>query len=79
LTVNELILAYWRTVEGSFAPTVSGQAPGELHCLRTALRVLRELYGRTAASAFGPLALKAVRLKMIEKRWCRAYINRQVN
>ncbi len=56
LTVNELILAYWRMVEGSFAPTVSGHDPGELHCLRTALRLVRELYGRTAASAFGRLA-----------------------
>jgi integrase len=43
------------------------------------LRLIRELYGLTPAKRFGPLALKAIRQKMIEKGLCRAYINRQVN
>jgi len=31
-----------------------------------------------AAASFGPLALKAVRLKLIERRYTRKYINDQI-
>jgi integrase len=37
------------------------------------------LYGRTPARDFGPLALQAVRQKMIEAKWCRTYINAQTS
>jgi hypothetical protein len=38
-----------------------------------------ELYGRTGAAEFGPLALKACREKMIEADWCRTHINKQID
>jgi hypothetical protein len=77
LTVNELILAYWRWAEttcrdGDGAPT------RELDNLRDALRPLRKLYGDTEAAAFGPLALRTVREDMIAAGLCRRTINTRV-
>jgi integrase len=77
LTVSSLILAFWRHAESYYKP--DGDTTSELRCIREALRPVRELYGHTEASHFGPLALKAVRQKMIEKGWCRTHINHQVN
>jgi integrase len=42
------------------------------------LDLLVRLYGTTPASTFGPLALEAIRLKMIELGWCRSNINRHI-
>jgi len=79
LIVNTVILAYWCVMELSVTSSASGTTPGELYNQRSALRIVRELYGRTPAAEFGPLALKAVRQKMIDTGWCRAFVNRQVN
>jgi integrase len=76
LSINELILAFWRHAEAYYKP--DGDSTSELRCIREALRPLRELYGNTLAVEFGPLALKAVRQKMIDKGWCRSHINHQV-
>ncbi len=46
---------------------------------RLALRPLTDLYADTLAAEFGPRALKAVRQKMVERGWCRPYVNKQVN
>jgi integrase len=63
LTVNELILRYWRFAEGYY---VRGGEPGrELGNIRDALRHLRQAYGATPAASFGPVALKAVRKAMV--------------
>src|SRR5262249_19872488 len=51
---------------------------GDAHCLRDAIKIVRELYGHTAAKDFGPLALKACRQKMVEKGWSRTYTNHQI-
>ena len=37
--------------------------------------MLHEQYGRTAAIQFGPLALKAIRQRMVEEDLSRIYIN----
>src|SRR5262249_28521245 len=47
--------------------------------LRDALRILKQLYGHTAAAEFGPLALKACRAEMVKKGWARTYVNAQVD
>jgi integrase len=47
--------------------------------IKTVLKIVRELYGRTPAADFGPLALKACREQMIDKDWCRSHINKQVD
>jgi integrase len=81
LTINELILAFWKHAETHYRRP-DGTPTAEIHCLRSALRPLRQLYGHTLAEDFGPLSLKAVRQKMVEsvdsrtgRPWCRRSIN----
>ena len=76
ITINELILAYWKFAEGYYRK--DGKVTGELHAVKSAMRLLRRLYGHTPAREFGPLALKAVREQMIEIGWCRTNVNAQV-
>src|SRR5438128_8450601 len=64
LTVNELVLAYWRFVETYYVK--DGKPTSEQDTIRQALRFVRHLYGSSAAHDFGPLALKAVRQAMVE-------------
>jgi integrase len=83
LSVNELILAYWKHAEQHYRRP-DGEPSDELHCIRSAMRPLKELYGHTTAGDFGPLALKAVRQKMVETRgptgrlWSRGFVNASV-
>jgi integrase len=64
LTVNELVLAYWRHAEGYYVK--NGEPTKQLGRIKSALRPLKELYGHTPARDFGPLALKAVRERMLD-------------
>jgi integrase len=64
LTIEQLLLAYWRFVETYYVK--NGQPTSEQDTIRQALRFVRRLYGPTAAQDFGPLALKAVRQAMID-------------
>jgi hypothetical protein len=84
LTINELAIAYWRHAEQHYRHP-DGTPTSELCCLRAALRPLKELYGRTVVKDFGPLALKAVRQRMIESKekrsgrpWSRGTVNLHV-
>ncbi len=63
LSVNELLLAYWRFAEGYYRK--NDRPTTQLERIRQALRPVRELYGHTAAAEFGPKALKAVRERML--------------
>jgi integrase len=76
LTVNELILAYVRFVDGYYVK--DGRATIEPGNIRLVLRIVRRLYGTTHATSFGPLALKAVRDEMVRAGNCRSEINRRV-
>ena len=63
LTVTELIARYWRFAKGYY---VKGGAPtSETDAIKIVLRIVRELYGSTAACEFSPKSLKAVREAMI--------------
>ncbi len=53
----------------------NGKQTSEVHILKSVIRPLNELYGLTPANEFGPLALKAVRARMIESGWKRNTIN----
>jgi integrase len=53
----------------------SGRDTGTRETYRPVLKLLGELYGLTPAEDFGPLALKAIRLKMVERGNGRKYIN----
>lgn len=76
LTVVEVIHKYW-----TFAKTYyvrDGQPTAELIGMKYSVKPVRELYGRTLASEFGPLALKAVREHLIAQDLCRTEINKRV-
>jgi integrase len=82
-TVNEIILAYLEHAQTYYKPIRKRDGEpgrsGEIGCIRDALDIVAELYGRTPAIDFGPRCLKAVRAKMLEKGWSRRYANHQTN
>ena len=73
-SVAELCAVFLRHAEQHYQK--NGQPTSELFLYRSAMRPLKELYGVVTASEFGPLALAAVRQRMIELGWCRTTINR---
>jgi integrase len=76
LTVNELILAYWRFAEGHYLR--DGRPTREMDNIRDAMRPVRQLYGPIAAADFRPSALKAVVQVMADSGLCRNTINFRV-
>lgn len=76
-TVNDIILAYWRRCK-EYYRNRNGEPTGEAELVRLASRPLKSLYGSTPAREFGPLALKAVRQKLIESNLSRGYVNSSV-
>jgi integrase len=74
--VNDLILAFWQHAKQRYVK--NGQPTSEIRSFRTALRAVRQLYGRELVTSFGPLALVACRLKLIEAGYCRKRINQHV-
>ncbi len=76
LSINELLLAYWRFAERHYVK--DGEPARELESMREALRPVRKLYGNTSARDFGPRSLKAVRDEMISVGLSRGVINRRV-
>ena len=77
LSLNELMLAYWRHVEGYYVK--DGRPTSEQDNIRQALRFVRKTYGTTPAVAFGPVALKNARQAMIDAGRSRKLINKDVN
>lgn len=75
-TIVELVAAYWRFTKGYYAK--NGRPTDELASIRIALKYLKEGYGDTPAAKFGPLALKAIRQKMIDSDGSRVYIYKLV-
>jgi integrase len=79
LTVNELALAYLRHADQHYRKP-NGEPTRQLELVKLAIRPLKALYGMTPAAEFGPLALKAVRQRMIEQgTLCRLTINEHVS
>lgn len=75
-TVVEVIDAYRKFAERYYRK--NGEVTREYGCIKEALKIVRQLYGRTIANDFGPLALKAVRQRMVDSGWSRGYINKSV-
>jgi integrase len=65
VTVAELIERFWIWSEGYYRRP-DGTATSEVDALRHSLRPLNYLFGQTAARAFGPAALKAVRELLVK-------------
>lgn len=78
LTINELCLAFLR--HAAVYHGNGGKPTAEYRCYKSVIRPLVELYGSAPVSEFGPLALKAVRQKMVEKKsWRRSFVNKAVS
>ena len=75
-TVVEVLNAYRKFAEDYYRK--GGRVTSEYGAIKDALKLVRELYGRTTANEFGPLALKAVRQRMIDKGWSRRTINQSI-
>ena len=75
-TVMEVISAYWRHAKGYYVK--NGQPTDELPGIKIALRYMKKSYGHTPAADFGPLALQAIQLRMIEAGHSRKYINNNI-
>jgi integrase len=78
LTVNELLLQYWRWAEDHYRDP-GGNPTRELDNLKDALRPLRRLYGHTLAKEFGPSALRSVQQEMARAGLCRSVVNFRTN
>lgn len=76
-TVNTVLLKF-ATVQLKKYRTAEGDPSAEVACFKGAIRILRELFGHSPVSTFGPLKLRKVREVMIAKGWCRKFINKQV-
>jgi len=72
-SVGELCLTFLCHAESHYVK--NGVQTSEVHILRSVIRPLRELYGMLPAQDFGPLALKAVRARMVELGWARTTVN----
>ena len=72
----ELIAHFWRFAKRHYVK--NGRPTDEQASIKSAMRFVKELYEKTPAAQFGPLALKAVRQKMIDAGWCRTTINSAV-
>jgi len=77
ITVKEVIARYW-IYANQYYRNADGSVSTEIKNVRLALRPVNELYSMTKATQFGPVALRAVRQKMIERGMCRGSINRQI-
>lgn len=77
LTITELAAAYWRYAKSYYVK--NGQPTATIAGIRVALRWLRQSYKDTQAADFGPLALKAVRSRMVEAGQSRRYVNDNVD
>ncbi|MFN6129996.1 MAG: hypothetical protein ACK494_14025, partial [Planctomycetota bacterium] len=75
-TVVEVLNAYRKFAENYYRK--DGRVTSEYGCIVEALKIVRELYGRKIANDFGPLALKAVRQRMVDKGWSRGHINKSI-
>jgi integrase len=71
LTITELADVYWRHVKTYYVK--NGEPTSEQDTIRQALRFVRDLYEKTLARDFGPLALKAIRQAMVEHPITRRY------
>jgi integrase len=77
LSVLELVNRYRKFAEAYYVK--DGRHTGAIHGIRVAIRWLHTHYGHTLAADFGPLALKALQLRMVEADHSRRYINDNID
>lgn len=72
LTITELCARYWQFAEKHYRK--NGKGTSEQDNVKYAIRPLRQLYGRTLVKDFGPLALKALQVRMTDDGLSRGVI-----
>lgn len=77
LRVNELLVAYLEFAEGYYVK--NGRPTGELVNMKDAMKPVQALYDTLPVAQFGPLCLRAVRERMIEKGLSRKVVNARIN
>ena len=73
ITVAEVMAGYLRFAKDRYVK--NGLPTSEQDGIRAALRPVKELYSKQPASTFGPLALKAVRARMVDSGMSRTTVN----
>ena len=76
ITLAEVMAAYLRYVKHRYVK--NGKPTSQQYGIKSALRPLKLLYAETPAVDFGPLAMKAVRDRMIDDGVCRKTANAYV-
>jgi integrase len=87
LTINEMVARFWPHAKQHYRHQ-DGTPTNELNDFKYSLRPLKHFYGDAPAKGFGPLALKAVRQKMIDgyehpkyglqRPLCRGVVNQRI-
>lgn len=78
ISVCEILLAYLEYASKYYVDA-DGTPSKEVGCLKSAIKPVHELYGDLPAIQFGPLALKAVRQRMVDTDLCRGLVNRRID
>jgi len=76
-SINELLVLYLDHAKAYYRKP-DGRQTKEFESIKQSMRPLREAYGRTLARDFGPIALKAVRDRMIAVDLCRKEVNKRI-
>jgi len=77
ITVSEIAVAFWRHAKKHYRK--HGRLTGTAANYKPTLTLLKQRYGHTLASEFGPLALKALQNLMVELGHSRGYINENIH
>jgi integrase len=77
LPLAEVMLAYLESA-ATYYRDAEGNTTREFENIKNALRPLGALYSFALAKDFGPIALKAVRQKMIDDKLCRRVVNQRI-
>ena len=80
MTLDEISLAYWKHCQGYYFSD-------EVHCIKGMIKIVRQFFGTSVASDFGPKSLRLVRDQIVRGDskaepprlpWSRKYVNHQV-
>lgn len=78
VAVNTVLLAFWKHAENYYRDP-NGKPTSQLSTYRQTIRVVRSMYGLEPVEKFGPLALRAVRQRLVSDGLARSEVNRRVS
>lgn len=77
LSVNEVMLGYLRHALAYYRK--DGKPTSELHCIRSALRMVKRLYGNSDADSFDAIALQSCLEGLVKEMLARQTINKHLH